>query len=67
MSKYDLSMKKFSSNVVEKCIKYGDEKIVKKIFNDIISNDKLENLLNKNEKNGIILKIGNQNIYLILL
>jgi hypothetical protein len=73
---YDLSMKKFSSNVVENCIKYGDEKIVKKIFNDIICNDKLENLLNntygnfviekliarlnKNEKNEIILKIGNQ-------
>ena len=73
---YDLSMKKFSSNVVENCIKYGDEKIVKIIYKDIMENDKLEYLLNntygnfviekligrlnKNEKNEIIKKIGKE-------
>ena len=73
---YELSMKKFSSNVVENCLKYGDEKNVKKIFKDVIEKDKLENLLNntygnfvieklisrlnKEEKNQIINKIGNE-------
>ena len=73
---YDLSMKKFSSNVVENCIKYGDEKIVKTIYKDIMENDKLEYLLNntygnfviekligrlnKNEKGEIIKKIGKE-------
>ena len=73
---YELSMKKFSSNVVENCLKYGDEKIVKIIFKDIMVSDKLEILLNntygnfviekligrlnKNEKNEIIQKIGKE-------
>jgi hypothetical protein len=54
---YELSMKKFSSNVVENCLKYGDEKNVKKIFKDVIENDKLENLLNNTYGNFVIEKL----------
>ena len=41
-----LSMQKFSSNVVENCIKYGDENTVKKIYKHILEQEKLESLLN---------------------
>ena len=37
-----LSMQKFSSNVVENCIKYADENSVKKIYNEIIDKEKIE-------------------------
>ena len=50
-------MKKFSSNVVENCIKYGDEKIVKMIYKDIMENDKLEYLLNNTYGNFVIEKL----------
>lgn len=36
-----LSMQKFSSNVVENCIRYSDESVVNKIYNDIITTGKL--------------------------
>ena len=39
-----LSVQKFSSNVVENCIKYGDEANVKKIYKAIVEEEKLENL-----------------------
>ena len=43
-----LSMQKYSSNVVENCIKYGKESTIKKIFKNIIEQEKLESLLNNN-------------------
>lgn len=52
-----LSMQKFSSNVVENCIKYGDETSVKKIYNAIIEEEKLERLLNNNYGNFVLEKL----------
>ena len=52
-----LSMQKFSSNVVENCIKYGDENSVKKIYNAIIEQEKLESLLNNNYGNYVLEKL----------
>ena len=52
-----LSMQKFSSNVVENCIKYGDEKSVKKIHKSIIEQEKLESLLNNNYGNFVLEKL----------
>ena len=49
-----LSLQKFSSNVVENCIKYGDYKNVKKIYNNIIEHEKLETLLNNSYGNYVI-------------
>ena len=43
---FSLSMQKFSSNVVENCIRYSDESVVKKIYNDIITTGKLGSMLN---------------------
>ena len=48
-----LSMQKFSSIVVENCIKYGDENSVKKIYKAIIEQEKLESLLNNNYGNFV--------------
>ena len=52
-----LSMQKFSSNVVENCIKYGDENTVKKIYKSIIEQEKLESLLNNNYGNFVLEKL----------
>ena len=52
-----LSMQKFSSNVVENCIKYGKENTVKKIFKNIIEQEKLESLLNNNYGNFVLEKL----------
>ena len=52
-----LSMQKFSSNVVENCIKYADEKSVKKIYNSIIEQEKIESLLNNNYGNYVLEKL----------
>ena len=52
-----LSMQKFSSNVVENCIKYGKEATVKKIFRQIIEQEKLESLLNNNYGNFVLEKL----------
>ena len=52
-----LSMQKFSSNVVENCIKYGDENSVKKIYKAIIEQEKLESLLNNNYGNFVLEKL----------
>ena len=52
-----LSMQKFSSNVVENCIKYGDENCVKKIYKAIIEKEKLESLLNNNYGNFVLEKL----------
>ena len=52
-----LSMQKFSSNVVENCIKFGDEKSVKKIYKAIIEQEKLESLLNNNYGNFVLEKL----------
>ena len=49
-----LSLQKYSSNVVENSIKYGDCTCAKKIFNNIIEQDKLETLLNNNYGNYVI-------------
>ena len=52
-----LSMQKFSSNVVENCIKFGDESSVKKIYKAIIEQEKLESLLNNNYGNFVLEKL----------
>ena len=52
-----LSMQKFSSNVVENCIKYGKESTVKKIFKCIVEQEKLESLLNNNYGNFVLEKL----------
>ena len=52
-----LSMQKFSSNVVENCIKYGDEVSVKKIYKAIIEQEKLESLLNNSYGNFVLEKL----------
>ena len=51
-----LSVQKFSSNVVENCIKYGDEANVKKIYKAIVEEEKLESLLNNNYGNFVLEK-----------
>ena len=52
-----LSMQKFSSNVVENCIKYGKDSTVKKIFKNIVEQEKLESLLNNNYGNFVLEKL----------
>ena len=52
-----LSMQKFSSNVVENCIKYGKEVTVKKLFRQIIEQEKIESLLNNNYGNFVLEKL----------
>ena len=52
-----LSMQKFSSNVVENCIKYGKESTVKRIFKNIVEQEKLESLLNNNYGNFVLEKL----------
>ena len=52
-----LSTQKFSSNVVENCIKYGKESTVKKIFKNIVEQEKLESLLNNNYGNFVLEKL----------
>ena len=52
-----LSMQKFSSNVVENCIKYGKESTIKKIFKNIVEQEKLESLLNNNYGNFVLEKL----------
>ena len=55
---YVLSLKKFSSNVVENCLKFGNENIVYKIYKNIIlSEDKIEVLLNNIYGNFVIEKL----------
>ena len=54
---FSLSMQKFSSNVVENCIRYSDESVVKKIYNDIISTGKLGSMLNNTYGNFVIEKL----------
>ena len=52
-----LSMQKFSSNVVENCIKYGKDSTVKRIYKNIVEQDKLESLLNNNYGNFVLEKL----------
>ena len=52
-----LSMQKYSSNVVEKCIEYGKENTIKKIFKNIVENENIENLLNNNYGNFVLEKL----------
>ena len=52
-----LSMQKFSSNVVENCIKYGKESTIKKIFKNILEQEKLESLLGNNYGNFVLEKL----------
>ena len=54
---YILSLKKFSSNVVENCIKFGNDIIVNKIYKSIFKDDKLEVLLNNTYGNFVIEKL----------
>ena len=50
-------MQKYSSNVVENCIKFGKEVNVKKIYKSIMENEKLESILNNNYGNFILEKL----------
>ena len=50
-------MQKFSSNVVENCIKYGKESTIKKIFKNILEQEKLESLLGNNYGNFVLEKL----------
>ena len=52
-----LSMQKFSSNVVENCIKYGKRTTVKKIFKSIVEQEKLNSLLNNSYGNFVLEKL----------
>ena len=52
-----LSMQKYSSNVVENCIKFGNDVTVKKIYKSIMENEKLESLLNNNYGNFVLEKL----------
>ena len=52
-----LSMQKFSSNVVENCIKYGRRTTVKKIFKSIVDQEKLNSLLNNSYGNFVLEKL----------
>ena len=52
-----LSMQKFSSNVVENCIKFGKENTIKQIFKNIIEQEKLESLLNNTYGNFVLEKL----------
>ena len=52
-----LSIQKFSSNVVENCIKYGNDETVNKIYKNIIEKEKLESLLNNNYGNFVLEKL----------
>ena len=54
---FSLSMQKFSSNVVENCIRYSEEKYVKKIYKDILSTGKLGSMLNNTYGNFVIEKL----------
>ena len=54
---YILSMKKFSSNVVENCIKFGNENIAKNIYKEIINQEKLCVMLNNTYGNFVIEKL----------
>lgn len=54
---FSLSMQKFSSNVVENCIRYSDEPVVKKIYKDIINTGKLGSMLNNTYGNFVIEKL----------
>jgi hypothetical protein len=50
-------MKKFSSNVVENCIKFGNENVSKIIYKEIIEKEKLGNMLNNTYGNFVIEKL----------
>ena len=52
-----LSMQKFTSNIVEKCLKYGSQETVKIIFDSIINDEKLESLLSNNYGNYVLEKL----------
>ena len=52
-----LSIQKFTSNIVEKCLKYGSDENVKAIFNSIIDEEKLESLLNNDYGNYVLEKL----------
>ena len=54
---YILSMKKFSSNVVENCIKFGNENVAKSIYKEIINQEKLSMMLNNTYGNFAIEKL----------
>lgn len=41
----DLSMQKYSSNVVEKCLKYGDDERLAHIIQELISNAHLDQVM----------------------
>ena len=52
-----LSMDNTSCNVVENCIKYGEEITVKRIFKSIIEENNLENLMNNTYGNFVLEKL----------
>ena len=54
---FSLSMQKFSSNIVENCIKYGTEETIQKIYKSVIDDEKLESLLNNLYGNYVLEKL----------
>ena len=54
---FSLSMQKFSSNIVENCIKFGTEETVNKIYKSVIDDDKLESLLSSIYGNYVLEKL----------
>ena len=52
-----LSMQKFSSNLVENCIKFCDKKSIKKIYDSVVEDNKLESLLNNSYGNFVLEKL----------
>lgn len=59
---FSLSMQKFSSNVVENCVKFSKEEVIKQIFDMIMkeSEQKLGNMLNNTYGNFVIEKLINR-------
>lgn len=54
---FSLSMQKFSSNVVENCIRFSNFEVVQKIYKDIMSTGKLGSMLNNTYGNFVIEKL----------
>lgn len=52
-----LSIQKFSSNIVESCLKHAESDIIKKLFQKIVEDNKLETLLNNNYGNFVVEKL----------
>jgi len=58
-----LSMQKFSSNVIEKCLERGGEVVLSKFINEVFTNNKIADLMKNNYGNYVVqkaLKLANE-------